>query len=119
MRRHRLKLERLALDFYIERTLVGAPQAQHDLAAGGATQLLFGLTQCEIVSRLLVDRKNQVPRLDSGLRRGRSILRRDYLQLPVLDRDNKAEAGLVVVRRLLQCPEGLFVEEGGVRIQAR
>src|SRR6202023_298412 len=71
----------------------------------------------QIVSRLLVDRKDQVSGINAGLRCRRPVLRRDHLQLSVLDRHHHSDAGHVVVRGVLHRPEGGLVEKGRARIE--
>ena len=65
---HRRELISFTLDHQINRLLGAVPQGQLDLAAGWAAQLLLGLSQAQIINRLLVDREDDVAWPDPGSR---------------------------------------------------
>src|SRR6266436_6778268 len=114
---HRRELIRFTLDHQINRLFGAVPQGQLDLATGWATEFLLGLSQAQIVNRVLVYREDDVAWPDPGPRCRRSVLGRDDLELAAIDRDDEAGGVDIPVGRRLQRLELVLVHERGAWVE--
>ena len=120
-----LRLDRLDLDDgAVERDDPGfrlalADDRERDRGVGLAAHLLDGIVQGHALHIEIIELDDHVARLDAGAERGGVLDGRDHLHEPLFHPDLDAEAAELALRAGLEILEGVDVEVGRVRIEAR
>ena len=114
---HRLDLDHRAGQRHVERIAPGAADGQHDVGVDGAAHPLDRLVQGHALHRLVVERDDEVARLDAGAEGRRVVDRRTPLDEAVLHRALDAEPAELAAGLHLHVAEAFRIHVARMRIK--